>query len=221
MPENNNKPQFRPEDFSHLLATRPQGATTMYGFKQSQYAENFSVPMYGEMSDKVAALQEARAQEQPFYDKLANSTLKLAGVAGTTFVDIFAGTATGLINMGLKSTELLIDDKEDNWWDATKSVANAFVNNPTSVALNSFNDWLDSDVLVNYRTKKEMDNEWWQNALSAEGAANFWGENILKNAGFMVGAMSASKLAGAGLSRLVKLEAARTEFKTIQNAATK
>ena len=226
MPENNNTDninlsQFKPQDFSGLLAVAPKGATTMYGFKESQYAKDFNVPMYGEMSDKVAALQEARAQEQPFYDKLANSTLKLAGVAGTTFVDIFAGTATGLINMGLKSTELLIDNKEDNWWDATKSVANAFVNNPTSVALNSFNDWLDSDVLVNYRTKKEMDNEWWQNALSAEGAANFWGENILKNAGFMVGAMSASKLAGAGLSRLVKLEAARTEFKTIQNAATK
>jgi hypothetical protein len=223
MPENNNTylSQFKPQDFSGLLAVAPKGATTMYGFKESQYAKDFNVPMYGEMSDKVAALQEARAQEQPFYDKLANSTLKLAAVAGTTFVDIYAGTATGLINMGLKSTELLIDNKEDNWWDATKSVVNAFVNNPTSVALNSFNDWLDSDVLVNYRTKKEMDNEWWQNALSAEGAANFWGENILKNAGFMVGAMSASKLVGAGLSRLVKLEAARTEFKTIQNAATK
>ncbi len=77
------------------------------------------------------------------------------------------------------------------------------------------------DSIGNLASKKEMDNEWWENALSAEGAANFWGENILKNAGFMVGAMSASKLAGAGLSRLVKLEAARTEFKTIQNAATK
>jgi len=222
----NNKSlsQYKQEDFANLLTVRPQGATTMYGFKESQYAQDFNVPQYGEMADKVAALQEARAQEQPFYDRLANSVLKLGAIAGTTFADIFVGIPVGVINMGLKGTELLEDEKTDDWWSGTKSVLNAFIDNPLSRNLNGFNEWLDSDVLVNYRTKKEMDNEWYENAIGyggASGVTNFWGENILKNAGFMVGAMGASKLAAAGLSRLTRLEAARNEFKTIQNAATK
>ena len=197
-------------DFSTSITLKPD--------EVSQYDEGFIIPIGG---DWRSALAEYKAQQQPFYDKLTNSAFKLAGIAGTTFADTFAGIPAGLLNMGLRSIELATDDKEDNWWDSTKSVLNAFVNNPVSRSLNDFNEWLDSDVLVNYRTKKEMDNEWWENALSAEGAANFWGENILKNAGFMVGAMSASKLVGAGLSKLTRLEAARTEFKTIQNAATK
>jgi hypothetical protein len=217
MPENNNTDninlsKYKPEDYSHLLTVAPKGATTMYGFKESQYAQDFNVPQYGDMSEKIEALQEARAQDQSALDQITNSTLKGIGMAGTTFADIFAGSAAGLINVFGTAAEMATNGEDDQ--DKGKRLFNAFIDNPVSRGLNDLNETINSDYLVNYRTKREMDNEWYENL----GTANFWGESIIKNAGFMVGGAGASKLIGKGLSRMAKIEEARNEFKTLQNA---
>ena len=210
MPDNIFSKQARLEPRSYSVSS-----------DESRYDEGFIVPQFG---DRQAALYEYRAQQQPWYDKLTNSVVKGVGLAGTTFADTFAGSAAGLINMASTGAEILASDQDYDNYDATKQIFNAFVNNPVSVALNNFNEMLASDVLVNYRTKKEMDNSWYENAIGMgglSGITNFWGEDVLKNAGFMAGAMYGGKgLASLG-SKLLKLEEGRKEFKNLKQAAEK
>lgn len=182
--------------------------------QRSQYDEGFILPTQG--ADPYSSLLEYRANNQPAVDQLTNSAFKGALIAGTTFADTYAGSAAGLINVFVTGLDMATNSKDDK--DAGQRLLNAFINNPVSRGLNDLNEIVNSDYLVNYRTKREMDNEWYENAISATGAANFWGENVLKNAGFMVGAAGASKFIGAGLSRMARIEEARREYKTIQDA---
>lgn len=211
-----------PIDFSKLdrdrlsyLINVPSRNRTLLLDKTSQYDKGFIIPE-GEPEDVYSAYYENLAQTQPWYDKLTNSVAKGTVLAGTTFVDTFAGTAAGLINMAAVAA------KEGD--QSASEIFNAFITNPVSVALNDLNEMIDSDVLVNYRTKREMDNAWYENAIGmggASGLANFWGESILKNAGFMVGGAYAGKGIAALGSRLARLETGRKEFQTIKKAAEK
>jgi hypothetical protein len=211
MPDN-NLPAISKEQALKSLSFKEIGLTPrnyMVSVQdKSQYDTGFVVPQFGSGQE---ALAEYRAQQQPWYDKLTNSVNKGVGLAGTTLIDTFAGTAAGLINMGVAATE----------GQSGYEIFNAFVNNPVSVALNDFNEMLASDVLVNYRTKKEMDNAWYENAIGMggiSGITNFWGEDVLKNAGFMVGAMYGGKgLASLG-SKLTRLEEGRKEFTNLKKS---
>lgn len=222
MPENNKQP-ITLIDYNELqkLASIANRNITLYGQKKSQYDNEFIIPEYG---DRAEALNEYRAQQQPWYDKLTNSVVKGTAIAGTTFIDTFAGTAAGLLNMGVVGGDILNSDTDYDNWDATKKIFNAFINNPVSVALNDFNEMLANDVLVNYRTKKEMDNAWYENAIGmggVSGITNFWGEDFIKNSGFIVGAGFAGKGIAALGSKLTRLEAGRKEFDSIRKAAEK
>lgn len=196
---------------NYLLAVpnRNTNFTTTPEIADTQYDKGFVVPEI----DPEGGLQEYKAQNQPFYDQLANSVAKGILIAGTTFVDTFSGTAAGLIEVVAKAAEE---------GDTTASeLLNAFINNPVSTAFNDLNEYVDQNNLVNYRTKKEMDNAWYENMVSSTGAANFWGETILKNAGFMVGAMGAGKGIANLLSRAIRLEEGRKAFKLIKDATQK
>jgi hypothetical protein len=139
--------------------------------------------------------EETRAQLQPWYEQLGNATVKMGGLAATTFLDGTIGLVAGLGNMAVSGKD--------------QGVYNAFINNP-------FSNWmvdLQEDMekaLPNYRTKEEEENAFYENMLSGVGAANFWGDTVLKNAGFAVGAIGAGMVTfgvGAelsGLNRLMK-----------------
>src|SRR5690606_34189489 len=57
----------------------------------------------------------------------------------------------------------------------------------------SIDEWLQNleDKFPNYYTKWEQEHPF-LSAITPTGAANFWGENILKNMGFTVGAIGGS-----------------------------
>jgi hypothetical protein len=219
MPENNNNNNNNKNLLSEInyYANLTPRSYTLYGQKKSQYDEGFIVPQL----DREAALAEYRAQTQPWYDKLANSTAKGVALAGTTFTDTFAGSLAGIINAAGEAGKITFNNKDDDNVEAAKQILNAFVDNPISKALNSFNEFLESDVLVNYRTKREIDNAWYENAIGmggVSGLTNFWGDDVLKNTGFLVGGMGGAKTIGSLLSKAVKLETKRKSFQSIQDA---
>ena len=138
---------------------------------------------------------ETRAQLQPWYEQLGNATVKMGGLAATTFLDGTAGLLFGLGNIP-------VSGKDQGYY-------NAFINNPFSNWMVDLNEAMEK-ALPNYRTKEEQENAFYENMISGTGAANFWGDTVLKNAGFAIGAMGAGMVtfgAGAelsGLNRLMK-----------------
>ena len=127
---------------------------------------------------------EIRAQLQPWYEQLGRGVVKGTGVAASTFVDGTVGIVAGLANMATGGED--------------QNLLNRFINNPLSNAVVDFQKYLDEE-LPNYYTKEEMDSPWWQNLATS----NFWGDNVIKNMGFAVGALGAGVVtAGIGAEAL-------------------
>lgn len=135
--------------------------------------------------------QEVRAQLQPWYEQLGRGVAKGTGIAVTTFLDGTAGFIAGLINMAVG--------------DRDQDVLNRFVNNPISNGLLDLNEIMERE-LPNYMTQDEMNSPWYQRLATS----NFWGDTILKNMGFAVGAVGAGMVSGwagaqaLGINRLAK-----------------
>lgn len=128
--------------------------------------------------------QEARAQLQPWYEQLGNSVAKMGVVAGTTFLDGTAGIVAGIANMANGSQD--------------GNLLNKFIDNPFS------NYMLDlqkkaEEALPNYYTQEELESAWYENL----GTANFWGDNIIKNMGFAIGALGSGMVASGAASRIL------------------
>jgi hypothetical protein len=213
MPENNNLTLPTVIDYRSLTKEVPliNRNYTVYNFDKSKYDNNFIVPQFGGNEGRLGALYENRAQTQPWYDKLTNSVVKAGALAGTTFGDGIIGTAAGLVNMA----GLAFDGNYNNASD----YYNAFINNPISAGFQKINNSVENE-LVNYRTKKEMDNAWYENMVGGggvSGAVNFWGETILKNSGFMIGAMYSGKMIGTLGNKLTRLDAIRKDSQVIKN----
>lgn len=120
--------------------------------------------------------EEVRAENQGALEQLGYGTAKMVGLAGTTFADGVLGTVVGLGSL---------------------VTGGSFVDNPFSNAMLDANEWMEKEF-PNYYTAEG------QNAFSGivpftQGSANFWGDKILKNFGFALGAY-ASGLVTAGLS---------------------
>lgn len=123
--------------------------------------------------------EETRAQLQPWYEQLGNSIGKMGTTAGATFLDGVVGTIAGLANMA-------IGDKDQDLY-------NRFINNPISQNVVEFQEKMEQ-ILPNYRTQEEQEKAWYENAIF--NPANFWGETIIKNMGFAIGAIGAGVVTG-------------------------
>lgn len=137
------------------------------GYGNSRYDE-------GVTEAQMSNLSEVRGQEQPWYWQLTNALGKGAIQAVTTFVDGTAGLLLGTgeaIGYGLSG------------YNASSSLSRIF-HNEISDSINEFNKYME-EVLPNYRTDEEKNNEWYQNL----GTMNFWADSILKNIGFTVGSI--------------------------------
>lgn len=115
--------------------------------------------------DQLSQLGDIRAQNQPWYSKITNGIAKGVVLTGTTALEGILGLTYGL------GKATLYDHKLSSLWD-----------NEVTRALQTVNDWSE-EAMPNYYTKDEM-----ENPLHNIFSANFLGDKLIKNFGFMVGA---------------------------------
>jgi len=125
---------------------------------------------------------------------------KMATIALTTAADSFIGTAYGLVNIA-------VQDMKGNV-NSGKDALDAFVDNPVSRYILSINDKAEK-WMPNYYTDEERNSSLYQQFFHA----NFIGDHLLKNAGFMIGAYLGGKLSAGMLSKAFKTSEARNVFK--------
>lgn len=163
------------------------------GLGQSRFDKRITSP------EQLQDLEDTRAKMQSGFGKLSSGLAKAGVFAATTFADGIAGTAAGLANMIYEARQGNLDSGSD--------YLNAFIDNPVSQMLQRINK-ASEEIFHNYYTQEERERPWWQNM----GTANFWGDTILKNAGFTLGAAYSGKLTAGALGNLVKLNKAKDAF---------
>lgn len=142
--------------------------------------------------DQAYDINEYRAQKQPWYSQLANGALKMLTTAGTTIVDntagLLAGVVQGINNLG-------DDDPKTGFWSG-------MWNNDVTNAMADIQDKME-EIAPNYMSNWEQNAAFYERMFSGAGAANFWGNDILKNAGFTIGSIATLYLTG-GIGNLFK-----------------
>ena len=123
---------------------------------------------------QLEELNELRAQEQPWYSKVASGLTKGVALAATTFLD---GTVGLVVGLGQGIANLADDDPNTGFWGG-------LWDNDFSKAMKSVNDNMEK-WLPNYYTQEELNSPWYENIFSA----NFIGDKFIKNLGFSVGAI--------------------------------
>ena len=156
-------------DFSESI---PYGADNPMGnWGTSSYDDEIiNAPM------NSGEIQDTRYENQPWYDTLANGIGKMLGTAGTTFVSSLVGLPYGLgaaVNQGRWSA----------LWD-----------NDVTQGLAEVDNWLEENM-TNYRSQVQQNSPWYSpdNLFSM----NFIADDVIKNAGFTLGA-AASMAVGSG-----------------------
>lgn len=186
---NNNLPEE-----SELNAQYPSGNVGVmsafsnqggYGYTESpsDYEESVYDPgMAGQY--EYENLQDIRAEEEPWYGKVANGILKGTILAGTTFLD-------GTIGLLYGAEEAIRKGDVSQLWD-----------NEFSRALQSVNEWSEK-ALPNYYSYSEQNDPWYTNIFTA----NFWGDKFIKNLGFSVGALYSGSVMNSvlGIGKFAKL----------------
>lgn len=142
--------------------------------------------------DQAFDLNETRANVQPWYDQLANGGLKMLTTAATTFLD---GTLGTLVGIGTGIYNRFDNDPNTGFW-------RGMWDNSISNAMAEINNEME-EHFANYMTEWEQNATIFQRMFSGAGAANFWGNDILKNAGFTIGA-AAAIYATAGVGSALK-----------------
>ena len=127
-------------------------------------------------------IQDMRAENQPWYAKIGAGIGKAVVYAGTTFAN---GTAGLLYGLGKWATG---GNFSDVW------------NNEVTVAMDDI--MKDSEQLMpNYRTQYEQEHPM---ALENIFSANFLGDSIIKNIGFLVGAYYSGGIFSKGAGLLLR-----------------
>ena len=148
--------------------------------------------------------EEMYAQAQGGLEKAYNGVAKMAGIAGTTFINGTVGLVYGI----------------------GASIANqkfsSFYDNELTNSLNEMNEsW--EDKYAHYKTERERNGSWWEPSNLITG--NFFWDNIVKNLGFSLGAAGAGfawggalkaigltgRIVGAGAKMAAKADAAIAE----------
>lgn len=125
--------------------------------------------------------EDAYGKNQGAGEQLLNSIVKLGATAGATFVSGFTSIP--------------------NQIDALRQgkVSDALFNENSSFA--ETQRWLEEleNKFPNYMTEVESQRPWYVNAFTPTGAANFWGDTVLKNAGFTIGSLANALLVDSAL----------------------
>lgn len=110
-------------------------------------------------------LPNYRGEQQSAALKLANGLAKGAALAATTFLD-------GTLGFVFGASEAAAEGNVSKLWD-----------NDFSRSLKALNDSIE-EILPNYYTDAEKD----KSIIQQLGTSNFWGDKLIKNLGFTVGA---------------------------------
>ena len=123
--------------------------------------------------EEIRELNNTRAENQPWYDVMAASTVKAGVLAGTTFMSGTAGFALG----GVEALAAL--DGSKVWNNEITRLANDITKSS-------------EELMPVYYSTLQQEKPWYaaDNLLSA----NFLGDKFLKNMGFTIGAMYSGKL---------------------------
>lgn len=141
-------------------------------------------------------IEDVADMNQSAGNKLGRAVYKGAGIAAATFADGTAGFIAGVINAAYQGVKA----------GSINSLYSDFVDNPLSQDLTV--DWQNNleDNNRLFVSADEATKDWYQRL----GSANFWGDNVIKNAGFAVGALAAGYLTAgigaevSGLNNLMK-----------------
>jgi len=125
--------------------------------------------------------EELYAANQSTMQKAYNGVVKMAGTAGTTFINGTAGTVYGILEAA-----------------QTKKLS-SFYNNDLTNYLNNINTEME-DTYAHYKTERETKGDWWEPANLF--TANFLFDNVIKNLGFSLGAVGAGFAWGAALKAI-------------------
>ena len=142
---------------------------------KSQYDEPYI------MGSNPEDVGEIRYENQPWYDVLANGIGKMLGTAATTFASSLIGLPYGLFQV------------------AKQGDPSAIWNNDVTQGLASVDKWLE-DNMTNYKSQKQQESPWYN--PSNLFSMNFIADDIIKNAGFTLGA-AASMAVGTGTAGLL------------------
>lgn len=121
-------------------------------------------------------LGDVRAENQPWYSKVANGLTKGAILAGTTFLD-------GTLGLVFGTATAIGEGRWSGLWDNDFSKAMQAINEASETAL------------PNYYTEQEQNGPWYENIFTA----NFLGDKFIKNLGFTVGAFYSGGLVSGGI----------------------
>jgi hypothetical protein len=129
-------------------------------------------------------IEDAYGQHQSWLDQLGNGSLKMLANAGVSFVSTFAAIPNQIdsLRKGDVQGALFAEDS----------------------TFNSLQNYLRDieDTLPNYLTSVEQERPWFVNMFTPTGAANFWGDTIIKNAGFTIGAIASGLVVDGALTLL-------------------
>ena len=133
-------------------------------------------PTANEEEYQAGNMGDTRYENQPWYDTLANGIGKMLGTAGTTFVSSLVGLPYGLFEAA----------NQGRW--------SALWDNDVTQSLSDVDKWLEENM-TNYRSREQQDSAWYD--PSNLFSMNFIADDIIKNAGFTLGA-AASMAVGSG-----------------------
>ena len=155
---------------------------------------------------------ELRAENQPWYSKLVNGIGKGAVLAATTAAEL-AGLVYG-VGQGIANA---ISYDEDNDEAGEGSAGGAFLHglwdNPITQTLKKIND-VSEELMPNYYTRDEQ-----ENPFGNIFTANFLGDKIIKNLGFMVGAFYGGIPMAKGIGKIGTnaVKNARNEYQALRS----
>jgi len=130
-------------------------------------------------------LENIYGLQQSWLDQLGNSAVKFAATTVGTFAQQFATTPNTI--RALKNTSFAELSGRPDGYEA------------------SIDGWLKNleDNFPNYFTKWEREHPF-LSAITPSGAANFWGDKIIKNLGFMAGAISGAAVQDAAVGAITE-----------------
>ena len=168
---------------------------------------------------EMSNLSDIRAENQPWYAQIAAGILKAPVIAATTALDTALGIPTGIINGAINAITYDKDkdpDGENSRWGA---FVHGIWDNPVMRLGQQIEEGAEK-YLPNYYTQDEQ-----EHPFSHFLSANFIGDKLIKNFGFMVGAFYGGLPVAAALGRVgtAAVKAARrglqAEVRGMENAA--
>ena len=166
-----------------LDTNRGEAGAPLYEMKSSQL-ERYDNPYlpYTAAPQGFKSIEGAYGANQGWFEQFLNGVIK----TGPTIAGTFIGNFTAMPNQ--------IDSFRKG------DVAGALFAEDSS--FNGVARWMQSfeNQFPNYLTDLEQDRPWYVNAFTPTGAANFWGDTIIKNSGFMIGSMLSAAAVDAALT---------------------